>query len=158
MALSAFSFPLSTDQSTPRVYYELSGTAPTSGPFVLGDVIINLAPSVGQPIFWTVADDSPLTLTPIGVLGGLGVQALTAAGTVSTGYGIVTTSGFAGNVTLSPAQSQSGQPLQVIALSTHAVTLVAASGNAIVGLNGALSSTIAAANLTPSGTNWYRTT
>ncbi len=139
------------------LYY--GDSAPTSGQFDKGDTMLNSAPDVGAPFGWICAvAGSPGTWYAINApLQNTTAQAMTAAGAVSASSSIVTVSGFAGTITLAAAQSAGVGELSILALTTHSVTLAAASGNAIVGLNGAVTSATVAAQLKANGsTNWYR--
>lgn len=158
MALNVFNYPLTPNQPIPVLRF--SGSAPTTSDVGCntGDIVINTACGPGEPLGWVCTDGANAIFTPIAVGGLTGtVQALTAAGTITGTPGLVTVSGFAGNVTLaSPTLFAGGFQQAIIALSTHSVTLVAPSGAAIVGLNGAITSATASARIVPSGTVWYR--
>lgn len=141
------------------VNLQYGDSAPTSGDWQKGDIILNSTPGVGATFDWIcTAAGSPGTWYPINApLENTTVSALTAAAALAATASIVTVSGFAGTITLAPAQSAGVGELKILALTTHSVTLAAASGNAIVGLNGAVTSLTASAQLKANGTtNWYR--
>lgn len=156
MAISPYSFPLVNDLLNPRIYF--GDDVSTDAIFVVGDIIVNTSPAIGKPTYWVCTDTTP-TFAPGAIAGELSATALaiTAAGSITGAPALVTTSGFAGNVTLGAASSfTSGFEQSIINLTTHAVTLVAPTGAAILGLNGAITSATTAARLKLSGTNWYR--
>lgn len=156
MALNVFNFPLTPNQPQPVIRF--ADSTPTETGLNLGDIIINTACGPGEPIGWICTAPSVPTFVPIAVGGLTGpVQALTAAGTITDTPGLVTVSGFAGNVTLaSPTLFAGGFQQAILALTTHSVTLVAPSGASIVGLNGAITNATASARFVPVGTIWYR--
>jgi hypothetical protein len=156
MALNVFNLPLTPNQPTPVIRF--ADSTPTETGLNLGDIIINTACGPGEAIGWICTDPASPSFTPIAVGGLTGpVQAKTAAGTITDFPGIVTVSGFAGNLTLaSPTVFSGGFQQAILALTTHSVTLVAPSGASIVGLNAAITSNTAAAKVVPVGTIWYR--
>lgn len=160
MPISPFNQLLIADQPNPKIYYGDAPPASGSKGFSVGDLVINIAPGGGEAVAWQCTNAvTPIfvPLLPSGSLCGTPL-ALTAAGTVTGTPGKITVSGFAGNVTLASAASfADGFEFAVWARSKHSVTLVAASGNAIIGLNGAITSATAAATFIAGGdTNWYR--
>lgn len=158
MPIQAFNVPFTADQLNPRMWF--GDEVSTDGAaFQVGDIIVNIAPAVGRPTFWTCTNATTPTFEAGPIVGQNSVtpQAITAAGTISGFPGLVTVSGFAGNVTVAPALAlASGFRMSIIALSTHSVTLVAPTGSAILGLNGAITNATVAATFLDSGTNWYR--
>lgn len=160
MPISPFNQLLIADQPNPKIYYGDAPPASGSKGYAVGDLVINIAPGGGEAVAWQCTNAATPVFVPIVQTGSLtGTPlAITAAGTVTGTPGKITTSGFAGNVTLaSAALFADGFEFGVWGLSTHSVTLVAASGNAIIGLNGAITSATAAAVFVASGgTNWYR--
>lgn len=158
MPINAFSNPYLPGQPNPKIYFD--SAAPTqAGVFAVGDIVINDQFAAGRPIGWICQDAAAPVFVPLfvpGMLGGAPLN-LTAAGVVPGTPAVITVSGFAGNVTLgSPVSYGTGTLLSITPRSTHAVTLVAPSGTAIVGFNPAVANTAVGALLLANGTNWFR--
>ena len=132
--------------------------APASGTWNAGDYVINTAPAAASPLEWLcTSGGSPGTWVSTGPLQAVAtVTANSAAASIPVTANIVSITGSGGySLTLAaPTAAQSGTQIGFVNASSGTVTLVAATGAAIVGL-----ATIAAntqGTVRSVNTNWYR--
>ena len=131
-------------------------TSPASGTYNAMDAVENSAPANGSPVSWVcVTGGTPGTWRPTGFLANL--TSVTSASNVTATAGIVSVTGSGGhNITMAvpTAADNNGITVNVVNTTAGAITAVAATGAAIVGVATFAGNTSAA--FKAYGTNWYR--
>jgi len=132
--------------------------APGSGTYNVMDLVENNSPALNNPLFWVcTSGGSPGTWIAGPPLANVSnVVANSAAASIPVTANIVSITGSGGyNLTLAaPAAANNGSAIRFVNASSGTVTLVAATGAAVVGT--ATIPTLTGASVHSVSTNWYR--
>lgn len=114
---------------------------PTAADFFnLGDIVLNIGSSNGEPLFWTVTNLNPLTFSAAGQVGFTSMRTAAGATTITPTDSIVFVSAAATVTLQAPTTMPVGGQVIIKNTSAGVVTLSPVSGN----IDGAATVTIAA--------------